>query len=150
MGVAEDEAEHEGGEQPFAFHPDLPRAGPRRGDYVEQDKPNGKEYDGDPVVGVAAEVAHDAACCGGDGANGGDGHQNPDGEEHRHKECSPGRGAALLVNEPDDERDAGKVAGAKQNAEHAPKERGAERDERCALDGVRQFCEEPLHQVGHP
>ncbi len=113
-------------------------------------KPDDEEDGGDEVVAVAAHVAHHAAGGGRDGADGRNGDEDADGKERRDRERPPRRDAALLVNEADDQRDAGQVARAEEDAEDAPHEGGRQGEGRRALDGVGQRCEELLHDYLTP
>ena len=69
----------------------------------------------------------------------------PTANSVRGPERPPRRHLALFADEADDERDAGQMAGAEQDAQDAPDERRAERDERRAFDGVAQVGEELFH-----
>lgn len=103
-----------------------------------------EEYRGDEIVAVAADVAQHPPGQRGGGADEPDGDQDAQRKQQGNLEGAFRGDGALLVDEADDQRDAGEVAGAEHDAQDTPNDRGGQGDGGAALDGARQVAEQRL------
>ena len=97
-----------------------------------------EENGGHEIVSKGADVAHHPPGGGRDRADQPDGDEDAQGEQQGDLEGALRGDLPLLVDETDDERDAGEMAGAEQDAQDAPGEGRGERDGGTAFDGAGQ------------
>jgi hypothetical protein len=138
---AEHQSQDERRQQTLALQVHRPRTGKRQRNDAHQMQAHQKEDQRHEVIPVTPHVTHHPARSRGDDADRRDGDQDAHGKQRRGPECPAGRHSPLLADEADDERDAGEMTGAEDDAQNAPNERRGECDQRRAFDGVAEVGE---------
>src|SRR6056297_2942793 len=113
-------------------------------------QPHQEEDEGDEIVAPCADVAHHPTKRGRDHADERDGDKDATREDRGQPERPARCDLPLLIDEADYQRNARQVAGAEDDTQDAPDERGAKRDARGPLDRLSEGGEDLLHAHSTP